>query len=338
MVLKTKRNKKFSSIVNQYRIIWLCVLTFVFMSIFANHFLSIYNLTTILQTMCLNAVVAVGFTIVLIMKQLDLSIGSNVTLGAMFVIGFEPHYGWAVSLLIAVLSGGVVGIVNGLLVAKSKIDSFIVTLGTMTIVQGIIYLYAKGGTVSTQDTGLGDWLQQSFIPLLPPIVIISVVLVLVFEFILSSTRYGRGFYVLGGNEETAWLAGLKTGRYIIHGFTISGMTASFAGALFAITLNSALPDIGVSSTIQVIAATIIGGTSMAGGEGSVFKSMISVLTLVILYNGLTLLGAGDSVQIFVSGLILALVVLQESFSLYQRNKSRGQRAELLNELTMKKAN
>jgi ribose/xylose/arabinose/galactoside ABC-type transport system permease subunit len=332
-MLKIKKNSRFSSAVNRFRIIWLFILTFLFMSIFAPHFLSVYNATTILQTMSLNAVVAIGFTIVLIMGQLDLSIGSNISLGAMFVIGFEPHFGWTLSLLIAVISGGIVGLVNGLLVAKAKIDSFIVTLGTMTIVQGIVYLYAKGGSLTTQDVGFGEWLQQSSIPLFPPIVLISVVIVIAFEFILLSTRYGRGFYILGGNKETAWLAGLKMNQYMIQGFTISGITSALAGALFAITLDSALPDLGVSSTMQVVAATIIGGTSMAGGSGSVFKSMIAVLTLVTLYNGLTLLGAGNSVQIFVSGLILAVVVLQEAYSLYQRNKLRGQRAELLKELT-----
>ncbi|KLU63149.1 ribose transport system permease protein RbsC [Peptococcaceae bacterium CEB3] len=335
-MLKTGRNGKISSMVNRYRIVWLCIITFLVMSIFAPHFFNLYNFTTILETMCLNAVVAIGFTIVIIMGKLDLSIGSNLTLGAMFVIGFEPHFGWTISLLIAVISGGIVGLVNGLLVAKAKIDSFIVTLGTMTIVQGIVYLYANGGALYTKDTGLGGWLQQSFIPLFPPIVLISVIIILVFEGILTFTRYGRGFYILGGNKETAWLAGLKTDQYLIQGFTISGMTAALAGALFAITLNSALPDLGVSSTMQVIAATIIGGASMAGGEGSVVKSMVAVLTLVILYNGLTLLGAGNSIQILFSGLILAVVVLQESFSLYQRNKLRGQRVELLKEFSLKR--
>ncbi|MEW8959581.1 MAG: ABC transporter permease [Moorella sp. (in: firmicutes)] len=327
-------NNKLYQVINNYRIYFLCVLVFLVMSVFVPNFLSIYNLTNILKGMSLNAMVAIGFTIVMICKELDLSIGSTLTLGAMFVIGFQPAMGWAWSLFIAVLAGALVGLANGLLVARAKIDSFIVTLGTMTTVQGIIYLYGKGYALNATDFTVADWLETPIIPFLPPRVLITIVLVLLFQVLLARTRYGRGFYMVGANRETAWLAGLNTEGYVIVAFIISGITAALGGALFAMSLSSATPTIGTSSLMIVVAATIIGGTSMAGVLGSILGSAVAVLTLTILYNGLTNLGAGYEIQILASGLVLALVVLYEAYALYRADKVKGQRPELLKEVRM----
>ncbi|WP_054937948.1 ABC transporter permease [Moorella stamsii] len=329
-------NKKVYQVINNYRIYFLCGLVFIAMAIFVPNFLTPYNITNILKGMSLNAMVAVGFTIVMICKELDLSVGTTLTLGAMFVIGFQPSLGWGGSLLIAVLAGALVGLANGFLVARAKIDSFIVTLGTMTTVQGIIFLYGKGYALNATDFTIADWLETPIIPFLPPRVLITIIFVLLFEVLLVRTKYGRGFYMVGANRETAWLAGLNTEGYVIVAFIISGITAALGGALFAMSLSSATPTIGTSSLMIVVAATIIGGTSMAGGKGSILGSAVAVLTLTILYNGLTNLGAGYEIQILASGLVLAVVVLYEAYALYQANKVKGQRPELLKEVSLKK--
>jgi ribose transport system permease protein len=331
-----KKINRISQIINSYRIYFLFIIVFVTMALFAPNFFNTFNLTNILKGASLNAMVAIGFTIVFITKQIDLSIGSNLTLGAMFVIGFQPEYGWTGSLLIAVFAGGLVGLTNGLLVTKGKIDSFIVTLGMMTIVQGIIYMYSNGSAVNVRDFTVADWLENPVIPFLPPRVIITVIFVTIFHVFLTSTRYGKGFYMVGGNKETAWLAGLNTDLYIINAFVISGMTAALGGALFAMSLSAAVPTLGVSSLMIVVAATIIGGTSMAGGKGTILGSAVAALTLVTLYNGFNNMGAGFEVQIFASGLVLAMVVLYESYALYQQDKTKGQKPELLKELELKK--
>lgn len=327
--------RNMSRLIDNNRIYIIFVLVFAFNITFAPNFFNMFNLKNILLAMSLNAMVSIGFTIVMICGQLDLSIASTINLGAILIIGSQPQYGWLVSFIIAVVAGGIVGFVNGLLVAKAKIHSFIVTLGTMTIVQGLIYMYSHGSSMNVTDFKLADWIDTPVIPLLPPRVIITIAAVIIFELWLMKTRYGRGFFMVGGNKETAWLAGFNTKRYLITAFTISGTLAALGGALFAISISSAVPNMGekgVSPLMIVLAATIIGGTSMAGGRGSIAKSAVAVLTLSTLFNGLNCIGTGYEVQIFASGLILAIVVLYEAFALYKQDKIKGQRVQLLKEL------
>ena len=334
-MLDVKNSKNLLRFIDKNRIYIIFAALFIFMTAFAPNFFNTFNLTNILRGMSLNAMVAIGFTIVMICGQLDLSVGATLNLGAILIIGLQPTLGWGASLVVAVLAGGVVGIVNGLLVSKAKIHSFIVTLGTMTIVQGIIFMYSKGSSLNVTDFALPDWIEKPVIPLFPPRVIITVVVVILFEIFLSRTRYGKGFFMVGGNKETAWLAGFNTDMYIINAFMISGLTAAFGGALFAISLSSAVPNMGekgVSPLMIVVAATIIGGTSMAGGKGGIVKSLVAVTALVTLFNGLNCFGTGYEVQIFASGLVLASVVLYEAYALYREDRVKGQRPELMKEL------
>lgn len=334
-MLKIEKAKNISYFVDTYRIYLIFAVVFLGSVLFAPNFFNAFNLTNILRGMSLAAMVSIGFTIVMICGQLDLSIAATLNLGAILIIGFQPKLGWALSLVIAIAAGGVVGIGNGLLVAKAKIHSFIVTLGTMTIVQGIIYMYSHGSSINTTDFTMPDWIDKPLIPLLPPRVIITIIAVILLEIFLSKTRYGKGFFMVGGNKETAWLAGLNTDRYLINAFMLSGLMAAFGGALFAISLSSAVPNMGekgVSPLMIVVAATIIGGTSMAGGKGGVFRSAVAVTTLVTLFNALNCFGAGYEVQVFASGIVLAAVVLYEAYALYKQDKIKGQRPELLKEM------
>lgn len=326
------KNLNLREFIDTNRIYLLFIFVLVFMSLFAPNFFTVFNFTNILRGSTLGAMAAIGFTVVMLSGQLDLSIATVINLAAVFTIGMQPQFGWPIAILVGILSGAVVGLINGLLVAKSKINSFIVTLGTMTVLQGFTYMYCKGGSLNVSDFAIGDWLEKSTIPLLPPRVIITIVLVILFEIILMKTRYGKGFFVVGGNKHTAWLAGLKTDRYLIAGFILSGLTAAISGVLFSISISSAVPNMGekgVSPLMIVLAATIIGGTSMAGGKGSILKSAVAVLLLTMLSNGLNCFGAGYEVQIFASGAVLSIVVLYEAYVLYKQDKLKGLRASLL---------
>lgn len=323
------------SFIDSNRIYFIFALLFIFMTFTAPNFFNVFNLTNILRGMSLNAMAAIGFTIVMICGQLDLSIAATINLGAVLVIGLQPHYGWPVAIFAGIASGVLVGLINGLLVTKAKINAFIVTLGTMTTLQGFTYMFSHGGSLNISDFGLADWLEKPVIPFLPPRVIITIIFLVAFQIFLTKTRYGKGFYMVGGNKNTAWLAGLKTDRYLINAFILSGMTAALGGVLFAISLSSAVPNLGekgVSPLMIVIAATIIGGTSMAGGKGDIAKSAVAVLVLTTLFNGLNCFGAGYEVQIFASGAVLSIVVLYEAFVLYKQDKLTGQRPELLKHL------
>jgi len=320
---------------DRHRIYLLLAAVFAVMSLVAPRYLNSYNLTIIMKSMCLNATVAIGFTLVLICGQLDLSIGTTLTLGAMLAIGLQPFLGWGGSFLAAIGAGAAVGLINGLLVSKARISSFIVTLGTLTIVQGVIYIYCHGASVSVTgaaDFARADLLERPLIPLLTPRVLVTVLLVALAQWFLTRTRPGRNFFLVGANRETAWLSGVSPARYVTAAFVISGLTAALGGALFSMSMCSATPDLGVSSLMDVIAATIVGGTAMTGGKGSVLRSAVAVLTFAALFNGFNRLGFGSEFRVFVAGLVLALVVVHEAVAALRHDRTKGQRPVLLEEL------
>jgi ribose transport system permease protein len=319
----------------EQRIYLLLAVTLLGMSLWAPKFLNLYNLTIIAKSMSLNALVAAGFTVVMLCGELDLSVSSTLTLGAMLVVGLRPALGWGGSFLVALGSGVLVGLLNGILVTKARIHSFIATLGTMTVAQGVIYMYSHGSSVSVTGAGdfaLADFLETPVLPLLPPRVLVTVVFVLVIQGFLSGTRPGRNLYLVGGSKETAWLAGLNPHAYVTGAFVLSGFTAALGGALFAMGISSATTDLGVSALMEVITATIIGGTAMSGGRGSVVRSALAVLTFAAMFNGFNRLGYGSELRIFVAGLVLAAVVLHEAWSRHRHQRRRGRRAYLLEEL------
>jgi ribose transport system permease protein len=320
---------------DKYRIYILFALVFAFMSLFAPRFFNVFNITSILKVISMNACVAIGFTVVMICGQLDLSIGTVITFAGVLALGLKPALGYAGSIAVAVVAGGLVGVLNGLLVAKAKINSFIVTLGTMTVLQGAIYQFSGGNSisVSTPDAfAISDFLGKSLIPLLTPRILISLVLVLAMEVYLRRTRSGRNFYLVGGNRNTAWLAGIPTDKYTIAAFVLSGVGAAIGGVLSVLESTAATLKLGENSLMYVISATIIGGTAMSGGKGGVLRSVVAIFTLEMLYTGVILFGLGNEVKIFIAGLILAYVVLYEAYATYKHEKDLGRRPELLKEL------
>jgi ribose/xylose/arabinose/galactoside ABC-type transport system permease subunit len=332
---KQNRQTEIVAFINRYRIHLLLLLVFLVMALFAPRFLNVFNMTVIMKSASLNAMAAIGFTIVLICGHLDLSVSSTISLGAILVIGLRPDLGWSLGLIGAVAAGAAVGVVNGLLVAKAKIHSFIVTIGTLTIVQGLIYVYTGGAALNVTgaaDFALADLLEDPVLLFLTPRVIITILVITGFEIFFMRTRPGRNFYMVGGNRETAWLAGVNADAYVIGAFVISGSAAALSGALFAIGISSATTDLGVNSLMIIVAATIIGGTSMNGGKGHVLYSGVAVLMLTVLFNGLNRFGVGSEFRILASGLILASVVLYEAYSNYKSDRIRGQRPELMKEL------
>lgn len=321
-------------ILNGHRALVMLAVLFCLLSLFAPNFLSARNVTAIFKGASLNAVVAVGFTLVMILGQLDLSIGAVVMLCGMLAVGLQPQLGWAGSIPVSLAAGGMVGMVNGLLVVKVRINSFIVTLGTMTIVMGLTHLYSEGGSRAIDDFGLADWLDRPVLPLLPPMTLITLLLVAVSTVFLAKTGPGRNFFLVGGSPDAAWLAGINRDRYLMAGFILCGLTAAAGGALFAASQSSMTSSavLGTRTLMTVLAAVIIGGTLMSGGKGSVLKSYFAVLLLNTLFNGIGCFGLGFEVQIFVNGLILAVVVLYEAWALHRQELLQGQRPDLMGEV------
>ena len=316
------------------RVYLLCLSVITIFSLIAPKFLTSENIAALFKGTSVGLYAAIGFTLVMLIGQLDLSVGVTMSLGGMLAIGLQPQLGWTGSVAVAVFAGATIGWINGYLVAKAKINSFIVTLGTMTIMGGAINIYSNGGTLSVDDYRLSDWLDRALIDGLPITfrVLMAVALLVVSAVALSHTAFGRAFYLIGGNRQTAWYSGLAVDAYIIGAFVISATLSAFGGAIFAIGLNSSNPTMGDKSLMLIIAAVIIGGTSMNGGRGTVIQTGVAMLTLVALINGLGCMGAGYEAQLFVTGIVLAVVVLYDAMHNASKERIRGQRKELLQEL------
>src|SRR5919201_1897806 len=262
---------------------------FLFFSLTAGSiFLSPGNLENIARQISIDAPVAFGQSIVLIAGGIDISVGSNMAMCAALAIGLQS-YGTPVAVLIALLFGTCVGALNGLLVTRGKIVPFIATLGTMSLVSGILFTYTRQQPLPGHDEGFTFWGNGSIGPVPVPI-IITLMLMSLLTLFLRRTRAGRNLYAVGGSKEAAYLAGISVQRFQFLAFTISGFTAGLAGVLLASRLNSATVQLGTDTPLLSISAAIIGGASLLGGRGSTIGAFLGVLALGALTNGMNLLG------------------------------------------------
>ena len=346
---------------NNNRIYVFLFLVFLIMSIGAPGFLGTGNIVPMLKTSLLPLMVGIGFTYVMIAGNFDLSVGAVINVGAAVVMGefnrFYEMFGgdaagskavvwsWVIAIAIAIGAGILIGLVNGFLVAKVKVHSFIVTIGMLTGLSGFVYTYSKGNTISADNSAFVDILEKPFIkaPYLQVLTIRFVIVILVlvfFEILLLKTKWGRELLMVGSNKEAAWHAGINTDRKIIWSFVISSFTASLAGVLFAISMNAAVPNFGergINPLMMVLASTIIGGTIMTGGSGSVVKTAVAVFTIQSIFNGLIIMGLGFDAQVLAAGALLGLVVVYESYSIYKQGLRKGVRVALLKEAAELKA-
>jgi ribose transport system permease protein len=339
---------------HRWRLWVLCAAVFAVMSIMAPNFAEPGNFANVVKGAGTALPAAIGFTLVLLAGQLDLSVGSAMTMGGMLVMGLAPRLGWARALAVAAAAGCAQGLANGLLVSKAKINSFIVTLGTMLIVYNAMAIYSHGGTIPAPkgDYTLSDRLQYpvvgpAFAPRpgqsgwagawltlwLTPRNFVAIALLAAAWVVLRLTPVGRGFYLLGGNRQAAWYSGLSVDWYIIGAFVISAGVSAFGGAMVAMSEAAGSLEVGDRSLMTIVAAVIIGGTSMEGGKGSVVGSAVALVALTALTNGLDCLGAGYEVNLMSSGLVLAMVILYDAIWLHMRRRKMGQRKDLLAELT-----
>jgi ribose transport system permease protein len=321
-----------AALAHRYRVYLLLAGIFTVMGTIAPNFLAPGNFANILKAAGINLLAGAGFTIVMISGQLDLSIGSAMTLGGMMAVGLQPHLGWAGGFAVALACGAAVGLVNGALVAKARINSFIVTLGTMIILQNTVFIYCKGGTIPAGTFELSDWLQRPLAAGLTPQILLPLLVTGLLAVFLRHTAAGRGFYLLGGNPQTAWYSGLPVDRYVIGAFVLSGVLSAMGGAIVAMSEAGANPTLGDNSLMTIVAAVIIGGTSIQGGKGSLGGTTVALAALAALVNGLSCRGEGYEVQLMAGGVVLASIILYDAQALARRQRKRGQRKDLLREL------
>jgi len=306
MSTNTMKNDRLKHLLSEQIPVIVLVLLCLVATLSSDRFLSYPNLTNVLLQASVIAVVTIGMTYVVIGGGFDLSVGSVVALSGCIAAEVLLSHGILAGVLAGMLSGLVVGIVNGLVIAKLRVSPFIATLGTMILVRGIVLLLTHGAPV-VGDEGLGTvfatlgsgrWLG------LPILVWIAGVLAIVFSWVLHRTAYGTRVFAVGGNREASFLSGLPVQRITVSLYAICGLTAGLAGVLLAARLQSGQPSAGEFYELTSIAAVVLGGAALQGGEGRLYKSMVGVLIMVILANALNLLEVDSYWQRVAIGLVI----------------------------------
>ena len=309
----------------------------VLMAIFATaqpRFLSTINLLNVLRQVSISGLLAIGMTFVILTAGIDLSVGSLLALcglaaavvskgsttGNFGSLGGAAGYGWGAALLVAVLIGIAGGALQGTAITKAKVPPFVVTLGGMSVFRGAALLLSGGGPISGFDEGFQFW-GQGRVWGLPTPVLIFIGFAILGHLVLRYTRFGRQIYAVGGNPEAARLSGLKVPRILLSVYVIMGFFSGLAGFVLAARLNSAEAVAGIGYELTVIASVVIGGTSLFGGIGTIFGTVIGAVLIGVLLNGLVLLNVSSYIQQIVIGLIIVLAVAFDTFA-----KSRRRRA------------
>jgi len=278
--------------------------TFLALATPSGTFLSGRNLVFVLLQISVNTILASGMTMVILSKGIDLSVGSVVALSG--VVGADlVAQGWPVPLAAAVAIGigALVGLVNGASIVYLRVAPFIATLAMMTAARGLAYLYTDGVSVGNLPEAFTVWGNGRIGPVPIPVLVAAVV-VGGTAILLGRTVFGRRLYALGGNEEAARLAGVRVGRAKIVIYTLMGALAALGGILLAARLGAGDPKAGQLFELTAIAAVVVGGTSLAGGRGGVWGTVLGALIIGVLDNGLVLMDVSAFWQMVVKGLVI----------------------------------
>lgn len=287
------------------------IIMIIVVSVLNPSFLEPLNILNLLRQVSINALIAFGMTFVILTGGIDLSVGSILALSSAFIAnmmlsGMDP----LLAIIIGMALGGVMGMVNGIMITKGKMAPFIATLATMTIFRGFTLVYTDGNPI----TGLGDSLLfqlfgRGYLFGIPVPAITMLIIFLILWIVLHKTTFGRKTYAIGGNEKAAMISGIKVPRVKIIIYSLTGMLSALAGAILTSRLNSAQPTAGTSYELDAIAAVVLGGTSLSGGRGRIAGTLIGVLIIGVLNNGLNLLGVNSFYQMVVKGVVIAIAVL-----------------------------
>ncbi len=288
-------------------------LLLVVFSLASPNFFQVDNLIGILIATTVNGVLALGVTFVIITAGIDLSIGTVMTLSAVMtgVLVTNWHLPVPLGILGGMATGAVAGMVNGVLIAKAKLPPFIATLGVLNVAKGLALVFSSLRPIYFNDTPLFNSVAMgSFIPgfPVPNLVLVLFVGAIIASLVLSKTSLGRYTFALGSNEEATRLSGVNVDRWKIAVYGVSGLFAGVAGVLIAARLNSAQPSLGFGYELDAIAAAVIGGTSLSGGEGTILGTVIGAFIISTLTNGLRILSVPQEWQTVITGVILLLAV------------------------------
>ncbi|ENR6546610.1 ribose ABC transporter permease [Vibrio cholerae] len=280
------------------------------------NFFTVDNLLNILRQTSVNAIIAVGMTLVILTAGIDLSVGSVLALcGAFAATLVEMEVPVLVAVPTALLAGATLGAISGIIIAKGKVQAFIATLVTMTLLRGVTMVYTDGRPISTGFTDTADtfvWFGTGYALGIPVPVWLMVVVFAGAWYLLNHTRFGRYVYAVGGNESATRLSGINVDRVKIGVYAICGLLAALAGIIVTSRLSSAQPTAGMGYELDAIAAVVLGGTSLMGGKGRIMGTLIGALIIGFLNNALNLLDVSSYYQMIAKAVVILLAVLVDN--------------------------
>ncbi|MBS7541798.1 ABC transporter permease [Ancylobacter oerskovii] len=287
------------------------------MSVLSPVFATTRNIENVLQSATIIAVVAIGQTFVILVAGIDLSVASVLVLSSVLSVGLVQFQGLSpeIGVVVALAAGVGIGLINGLAVTKLRIPALIATLATMTIARGLAYIYSGGTNIAPVPRFFVDF-QAARILGIPAVIVLTLVLAVIAQIVLSRTSFGRSIYATGGNPLAARLAGIKTERVIVLAFMISGLMSAIAGLLITARFEAGAATAAQGLELAVIAAVVIGGVSLFGGEGNIGSMLLGVVLLGLVQNAVNLLNVPPNWDSVVSGLVIAAAA---SLDVYRRN-------------------
>jgi ribose transport system permease protein len=292
----------------------------VYLSFATDSFLTSRNIFTVLRQAAIVSIVGIGEMLVMLLGGMDVSLAAILGFSGVFTAGLIVNHGWPIwlAILAGVLMGGVIGLINGLLVTKVKINPVIATLGMMSVLNGIAYTYTGGITIYGDSMDPIAVLSRGHLSLIPVPVLIMFMFYLVFYLIFNRTVFGARIYAIGNNDKASWLAGIPVDRLKIAAFSLAGLLAGFGGVLQISRQGSATAGMGDEFLFPILTAVILGGISLSGGKGKIQNTLIAAIFLVSITNGMVLLGVSIYTQRIISGLILIVALSLDQLRLRKR--------------------
>jgi len=312
-------NRKALHVIGEYGIVWATLVLFAALAFTTPAFLTGANLSNVLDQQAIVIIVAVFATITLIAGGFDISLSATFILAPLIAIRVAEQVQSAIFMLfIGAIVGMLIGLINGLIVTKAQINSFIATLATSLIVFGLAYLVSDGSILRLPDSDMRSFATTKYLGITTS-TWISILCILIAGILLHRTRFGRYAFAVGGNPEAARLAGVPVNRVVAFAFILAGMAAGMAGALNSVRTLTAQASDDFSLVFTVIAAIVVGGTSIAGGQGAIWRTVVGVFFIAFLGNGFNLNGIDPVVQRIVQGVVILSALGIEAFSRRRRS-------------------
>ena len=310
----------FTKTSKDYAIIYILLGLLIILSFTAKYFLSSENMINVLRQATVFGILAAGEFFVIISAGIDLSIGSTAALSGILFTMVIKSGGIAAlpqAILVGLLAGLVVGFINGFLVSKLGIPPFIATLGTYLAVRGVVYMSTNAYPIVDLAPGY-SFIGRGFLLGIPFSVVIMLIVYLISIYFSEKTKYGRFLYSVGGNEEAAYLSGIRVGRMKTLAYMACGLMAAIAGIILTSRLNSGQPNMAIGYEFEAIIAVVLGGVSFSGGKGKALNVLFGTLFVAMLVNGMTLMNVNPFAQQIIKGVVFIVAIWNDVL----RNKSK----------------